>query len=48
VARLPNPKPVLEPVIVRGKGRPKGSKGNGKNDGVTGMSRYDKSSILQY
>jgi hypothetical protein len=37
-------KAILEPVTVRGKGRPKGSKGasskgNGKNDGVTGESR---------
>jgi hypothetical protein len=36
------PKPILEPAIVQGKGRPKGSKsvsskGNGKNDRTTGM-----------
>ena len=37
VVRLPNLEPVLEPVMVRGKGWPKGSKGNGKNDGVTDM-----------
>jgi hypothetical protein len=40
--RLPVPKTILEPTIVRGKGRLKGSKGisskgNSKNDGVTGM-----------
>jgi hypothetical protein len=39
---LPILKPILEPVIVRGKGRPKGlkgisSKGNGRNDVTTGM-----------
>jgi hypothetical protein len=41
---LPVSKSILEPVIVQGKGLPKGSKGisskgNGKNDGITGMSK---------
>jgi hypothetical protein len=38
---------ILEPAVVRGKGRPKGAKGkNSKNHGVTGMTFIFKHSLF--